>query len=305
MQQNQPYPQVRNKMAKNKRQTVALDNCALQNLHDKWIRPHKSSYEISSRYNILISYPLIEEIACIPENQLEKRRRYAGSTLKLLEPKAPTSPEKVLFDEVRNALGLLPDFEYLTDSNDYKPILQGLWRNTNKSQKDVNRIRKRHNQRKNTLEQICKKGRQQIKTDKLTNTPNLTDNWNVALSTWETNGTVHNGIWEWMNTNSKSPLISEPVPPLKDIRKLNYKNLRCTSVAMQYYLALVWRYLSAPKSKGGIIKGSGFYDFLYTFHAGLADIFVTDDNEVKEIMDNFITVLHAEVISTNEFIKRL
>jgi len=305
MLQNQPYLHVRNKMAKNKRQTVVLDNCALQNLHENWIKPHRSSYEISSRYDILISYPLIEKIACIPENQLEKRRIYAGSALKMLESEAPIYPGKISLGEVRHALGLQPDFKYLSDSAEYKIMLQQLCRNTMVVQKIAMAARAQREHEKRTFVQVWRKSRQRFRNVPVNGAPNLPNDWNIALSTWETNGTVHNSIREWLETNSKSPRISEPVPPLKDIRKLNYKNLRCTSVAIQYYLALNWRHFYASKSKGGIIMGSSFYDFLYTHYAGLADIFVTDDEDMKKIMDNYITVPHAEVITTDEFIKRL
>jgi hypothetical protein len=93
-----------------------------------------------------------------------------------------------------------------------------------------------------------------------------------------------------------------------NIMDLNYKELTCTAIGLEYFFA--FRFVT----ESGIVNESlkkkyaeptpgELFDNTHVYYAGLVDYFVTDDNRMAYIMKDLLNIDHPVIISSNEFIR--
>jgi len=90
----------------------------------------------------------------------------------------------------------------------------------------------------------------------------------------------------------------------EEIMNLDYKNLTCLSVGIEFYVALQFLIDSQSKKLGKPDRGD-LPDIKHAFYVGISDYFVTNDPRVYHILHDLIDTKNAKIIRTEEFYKKL
>lgn len=91
------------------------------------------------------------------------------------------------------------------------------------------------------------------------------------------------------------------IPEPNSIGKIPYRELPCTAAWIQYYLSL---FHLASFEKGKLSKPDlgDQVDFRHACYAGLADIFVTDDQRMFTVLTDMVETKRAGIIKPEEYI---
>lgn len=87
----------------------------------------------------------------------------------------------------------------------------------------------------------------------------------------------------------------------EELKEVDYRKLRATSLGIQYYFALHYRhaYTEGPSSRPD--RGDQV-DVRHVFYAALVDYYVTADDGMADTLTNMVTADHGKVISPEEFL---
>ncbi len=88
---------------------------------------------------------------------------------------------------------------------------------------------------------------------------------------------------------------------LTELRSINYKKLKGTAPGMQYFFALqyIQSFQSGEMSKPDL---GDQVDIRHTFYAGIVNYFITNDNRMYTIFNDYVFAPHGKVIKPKDFI---
>jgi hypothetical protein len=124
----------------------------------------------------------------------------------------------------------------------------------------------------------------------------LPDTWISMLNALKERKTLNRQIYIELKDNNVIDAYTE-----NDIRDLDYKKLRCTSIGLEYFYA--FRFVTESKSnKVGKPERGDIYDNTHVYYAGLVDYFVTDDPRIQCIMNDLLKITKPSVLNSEKFV---
>jgi len=128
----------------------------------------------------------------------------------------------------------------------------------------------------------------------------LKKSWKKVLAEMEDDGNINKFIHDILYYTNLLGLVSNP----KAIFNIPYTELPCTACWVQYYVALSYAacFESGKQSKPNY--GDQF-DYRHACYAGIADIFVTNDKKMYDILINKVYAKRSKIIFYDDFISSL
>ena len=250
------------------------------------------------RYDILFSWPLLDEIKCCSSSfremglaefmwQVSNRKILLGiEELMLLEIQSLLKGETISFSS------------YIDTKSEYLEAWKEARKGTTPNDVRIELRLAIRNEKERILSRF-RKGRKRWLPKFRSNMP-LPKNWTSAYASLLKEKEFNEVIYFMMKTFGFLDQFDDP----EAIFDIDHEKLCCTSIGLEFYIALWFLIDSQPKKQGSPDLGD-IYDMKHAFYVGLSDYFVTGDQRVYHILHDLIDTKSAKIIWLEEFHKQL
>jgi hypothetical protein len=274
---------------------VYFDSNAMNYLFDEFKGKSKRPF---GKYDIMFSWPLLDEIKSC--SSLGREIDLAKFMWQISNRKMLITIEELMFMEVqslfRNKKILYS--QYFESDTKYLEA----WKEDRKgSTPNHVRIELRsaiRNEKEKILSQL-REGRKRW-LPKYRSNVSLPDNWISAYPLLASSNHFNELIFFMMETFGLLSKFENP----KVILNFDYRKLPCTSVGVEFIIALMFLIDSQSKRLGSPDLWD-IYDMKHSFYVGLSDYFVTNDRRMYFILHDLLDTKSAKIISSEEFSKEL
>ena len=94
------------------------------------------------------------------------------------------------------------------------------------------------------------------------------------------------------------------VPDRTTVSQIPYRQLPATAAGTQYFLALRFR-AAYESGKDARPDYDDQTDFRHAYYAGIADVFVTEDSKMGDMLKNYVVTKRAEILNLSAFLRRI
>ena len=276
-----------------KKPRIYLDTNAINILADKFCG--KSKRSISNKYEILFSLPLLDEVInCSSQWRQAELANFMWDV----------SNRKVLCD-IKNLIFLEVDSFLKKEQIDFENYFErdmacmDAWadaRNGSITKVLHDQIKDQIHQNKQMTLSKLRAGRNEW-LPRFNNDECLPNDWNAAYLHLEECKYFNHVLFDMIHAVNLTDKFNNP----EAILNIDYKQLKSSSIGVEFYCALRFIVDSQSREKGGKPDSGDLYDMEHVFYVGLSDYFVTSDYRTYRILHDLIETKGALIITTDEF----
>lgn len=280
-----------------KKPRVYLDTNAINILIDKFCG--KSKRSIFQKYEILFSLPLLDEV--IDCSSQWRQAELANFMWNISNRKVLCDVGNLIFLEVESFFKKEQiDIENYFESNIACMDAWAEARNGNITKKLRDQIKYKIHQNKQMTLSKLRSGRNEW-LPRFNNDESLPKDWKAAYLHLEECKYFNNVLLAMIHANNLTDKFNNP----EAILDTDYKQLKSSSIGVEFYCALRFIVDSQSRVKGGKSDSGDMYDMEHAFYVGLSDYFVTSDKRTYQILHDMIETQQALIITTDEFYSML
>jgi len=259
---------------------------------------------VSKHYDVYVSYTVFVGLLCCQER--DRSSSLASYLWKM------TCPDflllwypSLMFNEVRKALGLEKNDPYLLIDSPEKSEWLRQW--------NLVRSGRSREQDHLALNEYCRKITKESKAKRVAAYEYLLqrresgdplEHWPEEIEQGHRKHRIQQHIYNEMANYCKDEPCRYPsslLPEQKLVEKIQYDLIPCTACGMEYEGAVFYCNLYqifGPHTGDAV-------DMLHAFHAGFVDVFVTNDNNMFEILDKMVLSKKSKVVHAKDFVDSL